>query len=371
MDPIQIEYMNYRNLLKGNYLKGIHAFRNMLLNEDQAQAFAANKTAVGIVLDFNEDDQDQNSKELLRILCESDVLDTAILTRYGISSIQEVASDSDILDKICSVGGNAIAVFSSPQASQAMIQSDTAMDLVIQSDKAMMAIVNYGDLFSLFVETDKFHDALSTSSAAMNAIVGSEVAIKKALSSETFTGSIVSSEIAMKAITSSQISMREASKSALMLNKICKVDSARTAWMQSPYAHTYYDEIYDTLHNSDDSLFTKYETHYGTAYTSSGYDYGIYSNTTGSFSEMSVYGATYEGTVSNESIVLLDQGATTSNSYTGHYGSSQTKEVVHTISNSTLKYLKTVFVGGMSYYSNRYGNYGNYMKCTYMTYAAV
>ena len=75
-----LDFMNYKNALKGNYRKGVHAFRCILENPTQAADFAANLGGVCVVFGVPIGQDDRNSQQLLALLQASSVIDQAALT---------------------------------------------------------------------------------------------------------------------------------------------------------------------------------------------------------------------------------------------------------------------------------------------------
>ena len=78
LDNDMIEFLTYRNAMKSNYRKGVHALRCILNNRKQAETFAGSLGGVSLVLGVSQPD---GNSEVLRALLEgSAVIDQATLT---------------------------------------------------------------------------------------------------------------------------------------------------------------------------------------------------------------------------------------------------------------------------------------------------
>ena len=78
LDNDMIEFLTYRNAMKSNYRKGVHALRCILNNRKQAETFAGSLGGVSVVLGVSQ--PDGNSEALRALLEGSTVIDQATLT---------------------------------------------------------------------------------------------------------------------------------------------------------------------------------------------------------------------------------------------------------------------------------------------------
>ena len=78
LDNDMIEFLTYRNAMKSNYRKGVHALRCILNNRKQAETFAGSLGGVSLVLGVSQ--PDGNSEALRTLLEGSAVIDQATLT---------------------------------------------------------------------------------------------------------------------------------------------------------------------------------------------------------------------------------------------------------------------------------------------------
>ena len=81
LDNDMIEFLTYRNAMKSNYRKGVHALRCILNNRKQAETFAGSLGGVSVVLGVSQ--PDGNSEALRALLEGSTVIDQAALTWLG------------------------------------------------------------------------------------------------------------------------------------------------------------------------------------------------------------------------------------------------------------------------------------------------
>ena len=78
LDNDMIEFLTYRNAMKSNYRKGVHALQCILNNRKQAETFAGSLGGVSLVLGVSQ--PDGNSEALRALLEGSAVIDQATLT---------------------------------------------------------------------------------------------------------------------------------------------------------------------------------------------------------------------------------------------------------------------------------------------------
>ena len=172
LDNDMIEFLTYRNAMKSNYRKGVHALRCILNNRKQAETFAGSLGGVSVVLGVSQ--PDGNSEALRALLEGSAVIDQATLTWLknwwpeqcgswdALAADQgrcsAIATDQFLWERVgvSPVGAGKIlaglvgqdsrnfaamqAVASSATAMQAVASSATAMQAVAASPVAIAAI---------------------------------------------------------------------------------------------------------------------------------------------------------------------------------------------------------------------------------------
>ena len=172
LDNDMIEFLTYRNAMKSNYRKGVHALRCILNNRKQAETFAGSLGGVSVVLGVSQ--PDGNSEALRALLEGSAVIDQATLTWLGnwwpeqCDSWDTVAADQGRCNTIATdkllwrgvgaspVGAGKIlaglvgqdshnfaamqAVASSATAMQAVAASPVAIAAIYRSDVALSAV---------------------------------------------------------------------------------------------------------------------------------------------------------------------------------------------------------------------------------------
>ena len=172
LDNDMIEFLTYRNAMKSNYRKGVHALRCILNNRKQAETFAGSLGGVSLVLGVSQ--PDGNSEALRALLEGSAVIDQATLTWLGnwwpeqCDSWDTVAADQGRCNTIATdkllwrgVGASPIgagkilaglvgqdshnfaamqAVASSATAMQAVAASPVAIAAIYRSDVALSAV---------------------------------------------------------------------------------------------------------------------------------------------------------------------------------------------------------------------------------------
>lgn len=244
-----LDFMNYKNALKGNYRKGVHAFRCILENPTQAADFAANLGGVCVVFGVPIGQDDRNSQQLLALLQASSVIDQAALTWLS-QWYADYADDWDTMAgdaaRATAIAGDALiwravgsspvgagkviatiaglscqdyadmaAVAASSTAMTAVAASQTAMTAVTASSTAMaaieassMAIAKYAASAAGLDPAD-YDDMteLAASSTAMTAVAASSTAMAAVIASSTALSAVVSSSTAMAAVAASQTAM--------------------------------------------------------------------------------------------------------------------------------------------------------------------
>lgn len=147
----------------------------------------------------------------------------------------------------------------------------------------------------------------------------------------------------MGSIAESSELMGLIARSASALNVVAKSDAARMAWMESEFAHDHYDDIYETLHNADESMFAKVEQYYETAYNPS--DTG-YIGADGLMVAKSLFAEDLATSLPPVGVVTLLKNTNYGSFYTNRKSYSlQTKKVV----SSNGFGAKRVFMGGFSF----------------------
>ena len=224
-----LDFLSYKNALKGNYRKGVFTFRAMLENPTTAEAFASNPGGVALVLGWPIGHEDHNSAELLELLLGSSVIDQATLTWMA----QWYPDDADSWDTLASgldratfIAANALlwrAVGRSPMASGKVIATLAGLTCSQYADIAAVAADE--SAMEAVAASQVAMAAVKASPTAMAAICASDVAITKYAASaaganysqfDTFTalaadstamGKVAASETAMTAVAASQTAM--------------------------------------------------------------------------------------------------------------------------------------------------------------------
>ena len=172
LDNDMIEFLTYRNAMKSNYRKGVHALRCILNNRKQAETFAGSLGGVSLVLGVSQ--PDGNSEALRALLEGSAVIDQATLTwlknwwpeqcgswdtlAADQSRCNAIATDPFLWERVgvSPVGAGKIlaglvgqdsrnfaamqAVASSATAMQAVAASPVAIAAIYRSDVALSAV---------------------------------------------------------------------------------------------------------------------------------------------------------------------------------------------------------------------------------------
>ena len=410
MKQAQIDYLNWRYALKSNYVKGVHTLRSILADPAQAKMFAENPAAVAVVLSYDTDSPDRNAVELHNLLSKSSVAETAsntyLCNTYGVANFGELFEDEDLMAAALEDSATMNAIVSSESAMESIATNAKAMESVAGSETAMASVASSEVAMETIVYTPSALSILVASETAMSAVMGNEVSIGVATGSSTAMASIAESQVAvsallasdaaveaaassraamsavaasgtamssvvadgdslavfstsatamaemaasstaMTAISASGSAMLAMASSAVALNAICKVSAARTSWMNSSYAQTYYDSMYETLHSAPDSLFTKYEDYYNSAgWTSAFVDEYMYA------ADAVEPTSTASDAVPEGIVLTLGTNSCYSN-YDGKIYSLQTGTLDETVSESTWSNpyeYKRVFVGGVKW----------------------
>ena len=172
LDNDMIEFLTYRNAMKSNYRKGVHALRCILNNRKQAETFAGSLGGVSVVLGVSQ--PDGNSEALRALLEGSTVIDQATLTwlknwwpeqcgswdtlAADQGRCSTIATDPFLWERVgvSPVGAGKIlaglvgqdshnfaamqAVASSATAMQAVVASPVAIAAIYRSDVALSAV---------------------------------------------------------------------------------------------------------------------------------------------------------------------------------------------------------------------------------------
>lgn len=315
MQQIQADYITFRWLLKSSYRKGVHTFRSILADNTQAKAFAENPAAIAVVLSYDKENPDGNAVELYNLLTASTVAETATLTylcnTYGVTSFAELFANSEIMAEVLDDSTSMSAITASRTAMESIVADDQAAANLAASETALCAIAGSSLALEIALGNEVITAALEANAAAMNIVFSTETSRTVFLASDyamsvlwetdaalgkyiayaadldytayvDFTA-LTSDEDAFATALSVQDSTAAMAGSAFALNKIAKTSTARTAWMNGSYAHTYYDILYETLHNAPTTLFKKVETYYSTYAQLASSTYAAYISSTGAW----------------------------------------------------------------------------------------
>ena len=184
-----IEFMNYKNALKGNYRKGVHTMRCILENPAQAADFAASVGAVSVVFGVPVDKPDRNSDELLELVLNSFVCDKATLTFLS----QFYPENAESYDTMMNSAERCAEIFATPILWRPVGRSNCLTAKLIVT-LAGLNCVEYGDLA-----------AVVSSSVAMEAVAASQTAMTAVAASATARGAVTASSTALAALEQSPL----------------------------------------------------------------------------------------------------------------------------------------------------------------------
>ena len=263
LDNDMIEFLTYRNAMKSNYRKGVHALRCILNNRKQAETFAGSLGGVSVVLGVSQ--PDGNSEALRALLEGSTVIDQATLTwlknwwpeqcgswdtlaadqgrcstiatdpflweRVGVSPVGAgkilaglVGQDSHNFAAMQAVASSATAmqaVASSATAMQAVAASPVAIAAIYRSDVALSAVDSEVSAAATFYGADSVAmgkavvilagldpagyadmSAVAASATAMSAVAASATAMSAVAASATAMSAVAANYVALAALYS-------------------------------------------------------------------------------------------------------------------------------------------------------------------------
>ena len=206
-----IEFMNYKNALKGNYRKGVHTMRCILENPAQAADFAASVGAVSVVFGAPVDKPDRNSDELLELVLNSSVCDKATLTFLS----QFYPENAESYDTMMNSAERCAEIFATPILWRPVGRSNCLTAKLIVT-MAGLNCVDYGDLA-----------AVVSSSVAMTAVAASQTAMAAVAASSTAMTAVAASQTAMTAVAASPTAMAAIWQSSTAVQV---VQNNATAW---------------------------------------------------------------------------------------------------------------------------------------------
>ena len=248
LDNDMIEFLTYRNAMKSNYRKGVHALRCILNNRKQAETFAGSLGGVSLVLGVSQ--PDGNSEALRALLEGSAVIDQATLTwlknwwpeqcgswdtlAADQGRCSTIATDPFLWERVgvSPVGAGKIlaglvgqdsrnfaamqAVASSATAMQAVASSATAMQAVAASPVAIAAIYRSDVALSA---VDSEVSAAATFYGADSVAMGKAVVILAGLDPAGYAdmSAVAASATAMSAVAASATAMSAVAASYVAL----------------------------------------------------------------------------------------------------------------------------------------------------------
>ena len=251
LDNDMIEFLTYRNAMKSNYRKGVHALRCILNNRKQAETFAGSLGGVSLVLGVSQ--PDGNSEALRALLEGSAVIDQATLTwlknwwpeqcgswdtlAADQGRCNAIATDPFLWERVGAspVGAGKIlaglvgqdsrnfaamqAVASSATAMQAVASSATAMQAVAVSPVAIAAIYRSDVALSA---VDSEVSAAATFYGADSVAMGKAVVILAGLDPAGYAdmSAVAASATAMSAVAASATAMSAVAASATAMSAV-------------------------------------------------------------------------------------------------------------------------------------------------------
>ena len=251
LDNDMIEFLTYRNAMKSNYRKGVHALRCILNNRKQAETFAGSLGGVSLVLGVSQ--PDGNSEALRALLEGSAVIDQATLTwlknwwpeqcgswdtlAADQGRCSTIATDPFLWERVGAspVGAGKIlaglvgqdsrnfaamqAVASSATAMQAVASSATAMQAVAASPVAIAAIYQSDVALSA---VDSEVSAAATFYGADSVAMGKAVVILAGLDPAGYAdmSAVAASATAMSAVAASATAMSAVAASATAMSAV-------------------------------------------------------------------------------------------------------------------------------------------------------
>jgi len=246
-----LDFINYKNALKGNYRKGLHTFRCILENPTQAENFATNLGGVCVVLGVPIGQDDRNSAELLALLLASDVVDTATLTWMSqwyadyCDDWDTLASDIDRCTTMAetdlmwrSVGAGPVGAAKVIATLAGLACADYAdMTELAASQTAMAAVAESPVAVAAIWESDTALEALESDSTAWatftgasSEVMGKAVAILADLDPADYND--------MDAVAASSTAMTAVAASSAARTAITNSATAKTALASSPLKTT-------------------------------------------------------------------------------------------------------------------------------------
>ena len=248
LDNDMIEFLTYRNAMKSNYRKGVHALRCILNNRKQAETFAGSLGGVSLVLGVSQ--PDGNSEALRALLEGSAVIDQATLTWLKnwwpeqCGSWDTLAADQGRCNTIATdpflwervgvspVGAGKIlaglvgqdsrnfaamqAVASSATAMQAVAVSPVAIAAIYRSDVALSAVDSEVSAAATFYGADSVAMGKAVvilagldpaGYADMSAVAASATAMSAVAASATAMSAVAASATAMSAVAANYVAL--------------------------------------------------------------------------------------------------------------------------------------------------------------------
>ena len=201
LDNDMIEFLTYRNAMKSNYRKGVHALRCILNNRKQAETFAGSLGGVSLVLGVSQ--PDGNSEALRALLEGSAVIDQATLTWLRNWWPEQCGS----WDTLAADQGRCSTIATDP----------------FLWERVGVSPVGAGKILAGLVGQD------SRNFAAMQAVASSATAMQAVASSATAMQAVASSATAMQAVAASPVAIAAIYRSDVALSAVdSEVSAAAT-----------------------------------------------------------------------------------------------------------------------------------------------
>ncbi|MBQ9955830.1 MAG: hypothetical protein IJO87_10495 [Eggerthellaceae bacterium] len=346
MDLQSIDLINWTNYFKSNYKKGANRLETILDTPTLYNSMKQDLLPLTVLLS-GIDGQSGYVAKAIQDRGKADELVEAYATLvYG------------SMDNFLALGAEKLALMT------ASYLSADAMGVILASEAGLSAMIGDEKALGLAALSATSRDAVMANSTALAEIKSTEDSCTKFIAGCAGLNPARYSTYA--SVMCGQTEMNALALSANALNFICKADDAMIAWMNSPAAHMFYDDVYSTLHNAPTSLFTKKETYYSKTYEAR-FDYGgASSNASGTWTNNGSSDWSHDAAIPFSGITLINQGGVYfGNSTAGiDFGSSLTKESIRIALGDTLSDLKLVCFGGANaFYTKTSGNSSNDNSC--------
>lgn len=232
------DYLFYKSLLKGNYVKGANTLEGIMENQAQATELALNDAAMTVIFE----PMTYGGRWWLSNVFFNGLFSVGAGLRTYVRTKEPGFDPTNMLGALNTILNIAMstaamqAIDTSEWARKAIANSYVALTTIVAETTAMSVIAASSSWMKIMVSTQLFMDHVVKSQTALNSIKTSQVAMDQVVASTAFMNTIGASQTAMFAVGSTKLAADTLAASSKAMSIIRDNEEFRKAMASSPVA---------------------------------------------------------------------------------------------------------------------------------------